>query len=58
MQAPDPREPAANDSEGGQAEEDRQPPPQPDEPGPRDVPDDKVIEKTLPTTPPREERPD
>jgi hypothetical protein len=27
------------------------PPPVPDEDGPHDVPDDKVIEKTLPTTP-------
>lgn len=26
-------------------------PPVPDEDGPHDVPDDKVIEKTLPTTP-------
>jgi len=26
-------------------------PPTPDEDGPHDVPDDKVIEKTLPTTP-------
>jgi hypothetical protein len=30
---------------------DGQPPPVPDEDGPHDVPDDKVIEKTLPTTP-------
>lgn len=28
------------------------PPPIPDEYGPHDVPDDKVIEKTLPTAPP------
>jgi hypothetical protein len=28
-----------------------QPPPTPDEDGPHDVPDDKVIEKTLPTGP-------
>ena len=27
-----------------------QPPPTPDEDGPHDVPDDKVIEKTLPAT--------
>ena len=32
--------------------DDRFPPPIPDEDGPHDVPDDKVIEKTLPTTPP------
>ncbi|HEX9718416.1 MAG TPA: hypothetical protein VGA59_01690 [Ramlibacter sp.] len=30
---------------------DGQVPPIPDEDGPHDVPDDKVIEKTLPTTP-------
>jgi hypothetical protein len=30
---------------------DGQPPPIPDEDGPHDVPDDKVIEKTLPTGP-------
>ena len=30
---------------------DEQPPQIPDEDGPHDVPDDKVIEKTLPTTP-------
>ncbi|MDP3858466.1 MAG: hypothetical protein Q8Q73_11980 [Stagnimonas sp.] len=30
---------------------DGQPPPTPDEDGPHDVPDDKVIEKTLPERP-------
>ena len=30
---------------------DGQPPPVPDEDGPHDVPDDNVIEKTLPTAP-------
>ena len=33
---------------------DDQPPPIPDEDGPHDVPDDMVIEKTLPTTPVRD----
>ena len=31
------------------ADEAREPPPSPDGPGPRDVPDDEVIDKTLPT---------
>jgi hypothetical protein len=36
---------------------DGQVPHQPDEDGPHDVPDDKVIEKTLPSSPPREKDP-
>ena len=40
-----PSEPATNELVDGQ------PPPIPDEDGPHDVPDDKVIEKTLPTVP-------
>ncbi|MGZ5786654.1 MAG: hypothetical protein ACXWJM_12095 [Ramlibacter sp.] len=44
----------AND-ENAQSGDDRvegQPAPTPDEDGPHDVPDDKVIEKTLPSTKP------
>lgn len=32
-----------------QPAQEQQPPPVPDTPGPRDVPDDEVIEKTLPS---------
>ena len=37
-------------ADGDDARDDRFPPPVPDEDGPHDVPDEKVIEKTLPTT--------
>jgi hypothetical protein len=40
-------------SDGDEFPED-QAPPAPDEDGPHDVPDDKVIEKTLPTAPTRD----
>ena len=45
-----PQDPAADGADRGQAL-DGQPPPTPDEDGPHDVPDDTVIEKTLPTAP-------
>ena len=45
---PDEQRPAADIPEG-------QAPPMPDEDGPHDVPDDKVIEKTLPTGPVRKD---
>ena len=41
-------DPKADEIVEGQA------PPSPDEDGPHDVPDDKVIEKTLPTRPARD----
>lgn len=47
------------DDPSPQSGEDRvegQPAPSPDEDGPHDVPDDKVIEKTLPNTPPADKR--
>lgn len=53
----EPTTPAANDedvADGGLPPGQR---PTADEPGPRDVPDEKVIEKTLPTPPDREQRP-
>ena len=39
------------DEEAGADQVEGQPPPTPDEDGPHDVPDDQVIEKTLPTGP-------
>ncbi|WP_141512250.1 hypothetical protein [Ramlibacter sp. WS9] len=39
------------DEEAGGDQVEGQPPPTPDEDGPHDVPDDQVIEKTLPTGP-------
>ena len=47
--------PATQSQQQGEEADDKdvdsQPPPAPDEDGPHDVPDDKVIEKTLPTGP-------
>ena len=43
-----------SDAGHGESADDPIAPPVPDEDGPHDVPDDKVIEKTLPTTPLRE----
>ena len=46
------RKPAASADDSDESLEDpTSPPPIPDEDGPHDVPDDKVIEKTLPTAP-------
>ena len=45
-----PQPPADSSADAG-ASLDGQPPPTPDEDGPHDVPDDTVIEKTLPTGP-------
>lgn len=44
------QKPAGNADEADESPEDRVPP-TPDERGPHDVPDDKVIEKTVPTKP-------
>jgi hypothetical protein len=59
MQATEPTRPEADEDEA--ANDDgrttpQAPRPTADEPGPRDVPDDKVIEKTLPPAPGREPR--
>jgi hypothetical protein len=46
--------PSTSKPKGEESSDERvegQPPPTPDEDGPHDVPDDKVIEKTLPTGP-------
>jgi hypothetical protein len=45
-----PQHPASSSADSDESL-DVQPPPTPDEDGPHDVPDEKVIEKTLPTGP-------
>jgi len=45
-----PQHPAHGSADAEEAAEDQMPP-TPDEDGPHDVPDDQVIEKTLPSTP-------
>lgn len=47
------RNPAGSDADADEAPDDEIPP-IPDEDGPHDVPNEKVIEKTLPTAPVRE----
>jgi hypothetical protein len=47
---PDPQQPAGRSADPDEAPA-GQPAPVPDEDGPHDVPDDKVIEKTLPAAP-------
>lgn len=49
-----PRDPTEEGSQPEATEADTMPRPQPDEDGPHDVPDDDVIEKTLPAEPGRE----
>lgn len=46
----EPQHPAGDNADAGEAL-DGQPPPIPDEDGPHDVPDETVIEKTMPATP-------
>jgi hypothetical protein len=47
---PDPQQPAGSSADPDEAPA-AQPAPVPDEDGPHDVPDEKVIEKTLPAAP-------
>ncbi len=50
---PPPASAEVDDEDGGTP----QAQPQPDGPGPRDVPDSQVIDKTLPQKPPADDRP-